>query len=381
MKTIKSKLPNVGTTIFTVMSQMANDNDAINLSQGFPDFDCDKHLKSLVNYYIKNGYNQYAPMAGIPELRSVLSKKIKKLYGRNYDPETEITITAGATQAIYTAISAIVSIGDEVIIFTPAYDCYESAIKLNGGLTKHVRLSYPDYTINFEKLKKAITKKTKAIIINSPHNPSGSILNRKQMLELQRTLKGTDIILISDEVYEHIIFDGEEHQSVARYPDLFKRSIIVSSFGKTYHNTGWKMGYCYAPQGLMKEFRKVHQFNVFCVNRPLQHAFSDYINDDKSHLSLSKFYQKKRNYFLKKIASSRFKPLPCSGTYFQLLDYSSISKDKDVDFAKQLVEEAGVAAIPVSVFYKRPPSSKVLRFCFAKNKKTLDQGAEILCSL
>ena len=286
MGPLKSKLPNVGTTIFTVMSQMAAENDAINLSQGFPDFDCDKYLKKLVNYYIKNGYNQYAPMAGIPELRTVLSKKINNLYGRKYDPETEITITAGATQAIYTAISAIVSMGDEVIVFTPAYDCYEPAVTVNGGVTKHVRLTFPDYKVDFEKLKKTITKKTKAIIINSPHNPSGSILDKKQMLELQRVLRNTDIIVISDEVYEHILFDKEEYQSASRFADLSKRSIIVSSFGKTYHNTGWKLGYCYAPKALMSEFRKVHQFNVFCVNRPIQHAFADFISDDKSHLSL-----------------------------------------------------------------------------------------------
>lgn len=374
-------MPNVGTTIFTVMSQMAVDNDAINLSQGFPDFDCDKHLKKLVNYYIKNGYNQYAPMAGLPELRNVLSKKIDKLYGRKYDPETEITITSGATQAIYTAISSFISKGDEAIIFAPAYDCYEPAINVNGGVAKAVQLTYPDYKIDFDELKKTITPKTKLLIINSPHNPTGSVLDKKQMMELQRTLKGTNIILISDEVYEHIIFDGLEHQSASKFPDLAKRTIIVSSFGKTYHNTGWKMGYCYGPKALMIEFRKVHQFNVFCVNRPLQHAFADFLSEDKSYKTLPAFYQKKRDHFLKKIAGSRFKALPCHGTYFQLLEYSAISKKKDVDFANILVEEAGVASIPISVFYKRPPNNHVLRFCFAKSKKTLNNGAEILSEL
>jgi len=381
MTETKSKLPHIGTTIFTVMSKMAADHKAINLSQGFPDFDCDKHLKKLVNYYIKNGHNQYAPMAGLPELRSVLCKKIEKLYGRHYNPESEITVTAGATQAIFTAVSAFIQPGDEVITFSPAYDCYEPAVTLNGGITREIRLTLPNYGIDFKALKKAINKKTKLIILNSPHNPTGSVLSKEDMKELAKIVRSTDILILSDEVYEHIIFDGKKHQSAALFPALAKRCLIVSSFGKTYHNTGWKMGYCYGPKKLMAEFRKVHQFNVFCVNRPYQHAFADFLSDDKSFLELNNFYQKKRDFFLKKIKKSRFKALPCNGTYFQLLDYSAISNLPEMEMAKQLCVEAGVASIPVSPFYQNPPDSKVLRFCFAKDKSTITEGAEILCSL
>ena len=381
MKEIDSKLPDVGTTIFTVMSKMAQEYNAINLSQGFPDFDCDKRLKKLVNYYIKNGYNQYAPMAGIPELRDQLSKKINTLYGRQYSPESEMTVIAGATQGIYTAISALVKPGDEVILFTPAYDCYRPAVEVNSGVVRYVPLKLPDYSIDFDLLKKIINVKTKAIILNTPHNPTGSIISAEQMQELEKTLKGSDILVISDEVYEHIVFDGKSHESVAKYEDLSNRSIVVSSFGKTYHNTGWKMGYCYGPEYLMKEFRKVHQFNVFCVNRPYQHAFADFLKEDESYLNLADFYQKKRDYFLKKIKKSRFNILPCSGSYFQLLDYSAISKMGDIKMARKLCAEAGIAAIPVSVFYPEDNGEKILRFCFAKDKQTLSDGAEILCSL
>ncbi len=381
MNGLKSKLPHVGTTIFTVMSQMAVENKAINLSQGFPDFDCDKHLKKLVSYYMKSGYNQYAPMAGLPELRLALSKKIKKLYARLYNPEKEITITAGATQGIFTAISALIRPGDEVITFSPAYDCYEPAVTLNGGITKEIPLQLPNYTLDFKAIKKAINKKTKLIILNTPHNPTGSILSKDELEELARVIRSTDIIILSDEVYEHIVFDDKTHQSIALFPTLAKRSLIISSFGKTYHNTGWKMGYCYGPEKLMNEFRKVHQFNVFCVNRPFQHAFADFLKDDKSFLGLAHFYQKKRDFFLKKIKKSRFKALPCDGTYFQLLDYSEISNLTEMEMAKKLCVEAGVASIPVSAFYQKPPESKVLRFCFAKDKNTISEGAEILCSL
>jgi len=381
MNGLRSKLPHVGTTIFTVMSQMAAENKAINLSQGFPDFDCDKRLKKLVNHYIKSGYNQYAPMAGLRELRQVLCKKIEKLYGRHYNPENEITVTAGATQGVFTAISALIRPGDEVITFSPAYDCYEPAITLNGGITKEIPLKLPNYSLDFKAIKNAINKKTKVIILNSPHNPTGSILSAEELEELAKVIRSTDIIILSDEVYEHIVFDNKVHQSIALFPTLAERSLIISSFGKTYHNTGWKMGYCYGPEKLMNEFRKVHQFNVFCVNRPYQHAFADFLKDDKSFLDLARFYQKKRDFFLKKIKKSRFKALPCHGTYFQLLDYSDISTLSEMEMAKTLCIDAGVASIPVSAFYQKPPESKVLRFCFAKDKSTISDGAEILCSL
>lgn len=376
-----SKLPLVGTTIFTVMTALANQHGATNLSQGFPDFDCDDKLKRLVSFYLEKGMNQYAPMSGLIELRERLAEKIERIYGRVYSADHEITITAGATQAIFTSISAFINPGDEVIIFTPAYDSYEPSIEVNGGKTIAIPLSFPDFRIDFESLKSTINSKTKMIIINSPHNPSGAILDKEQMQQLSSLLKDTNIILISDEVYEHIIFDNESHESVARYPDLVERSIVISSFGKTYHNTGWKIGYCYGPKELMSEFRKVHQFNVFCVNRPIQHAFADFLKDDNSYLQLPDFYQEKRDYFLELTDNSKLIPLPCKGTYFQLMDYSGYSELSDLELAKKLTIENGIASIPVSVFYKRAPEHKVLRFCFAKNNETLEKGAEIISQL
>lgn len=375
---INSKLPNVGTTIFTVMSKLATDNNAINLSQGFPDFNCNEELVGLVNKYMLKGYNQYAPMAGLMSLREIIAEKTEDLYSAKYDPETEITITAGGTQAIFTAISAMIREGDEVIIFEPAYDCYKPAIELNGGKTIYLQLKAPLYSIDWEEVKKVINYRTKMIIINTPHNPTGSIMTAADMAKLEKLTKGTDIVIVSDEVYEHIIFDGYEHQSVARFPKLAERSFIISSFGKTYHATGWKMGYCVAPKKLMTEFRKVHQFVVFCVNTPIQYALAEFLKNKKNYLGLGSFYQKKRDYFNKMIKNSNFKLEPASGTYFQLLNYSEISKEKDSNFAIRLTKEFGIASIPVSMFYHHSIDNKMLRFCFAKKEETLEKAAEIL---
>ncbi len=378
---ITSKLPNVGTTIFTVMSKMAADYGAINLSQGFPDFDGDKHLIDLVGKHMNSGRNQYAPMEGYICLREQLAIKTEEMYSASYNPETEVTITAGATQALYSAISAVIREDDEVIIFEPAYDSYVSAIELNGGKAIHMQLIAPHYSIDWELVKKAINRRTKMIIINTPHNPTGSMMSSADMEQLIKITDGTDIIVLSDEVYEHIVFDGYEHQSVARFPKLAERSFIVSSFGKTYHTTGWKMGYCVAPENLMKEFRKVHQFQVFCVNAPIQYALADFIDRKEHYLELGAFYQQKRDYFINLLQGSKFELLPSSGTYFQLLNYKNISDEKDTEFATKLTKENGVASIPVSVFYQQKNDLKVLRFCFAKKEETLQQAVEILHKL
>lgn len=375
---INSKLPNVGTTIFSVMSKLAVDHNAINLSQGFPDFACNEELIALVNKYMKAGHNQYAPMPGLIGLREMLAEKTEALYGTKYDPDTEITITAGATQAIYTAISAIIRDGDEVIIFEPAYDCYQPAIELNGGKTIYMQLQAPDYTIDWESVKKMINHHTKMIIINTPHNPTGSIMSVADMMMLQKIVQGTDIIIISDEVYEHIIFDQQLHQSVARFPILAERSFIISSFGKTYHTTGWKIGYCVAPKNLMAEFRKVHQFLVFSCNTPIQYALTDFLKQKEQYMELGNFYQKKRDFFIDAIKGSRFEWIPAAGTYFQLLNYKSLSKEKDAEYAIRLTKEFGIASIPISVFYHEQVDNHVLRFCFAKKEETLAKAAEIL---
>lgn len=375
---ISSKLPNVGTTIFTVMSKLAADTNAINLSQGFPDFNCDEDLIALVNKAMTDGRNQYAPMAGLPALREILSDKIESLHQTKYDAETEITITAGGTQAIYTAISAIIREGDEVIIFEPAYDCYQPAIEMNGGTTIYLQLKAPAYTIDWNQVKKVISHRTRMIIINTPHNPTGSIMTKEDMLMLEKITKNTDIVIISDEVYEHIIFDNQEHQSVSRFPKLAERSFIVSSFGKTFHTTGWKIGYCVAPKNLMAEFRKAHQFLVFCVNAPIQYALAEYLKDKSKYTGLNKFYQDKRDYFVKLIKGSKFEFTPSAGTYFQLLNYKKLSKEKDTDYAIRLTKEFGIASVPVSVFYHDPQDNLMLRFCFAKKEETLEKAAEIL---
>ncbi len=375
---INSKLPNIGTNIFTVMGKLANEHNAINLSQGFPDFSCNEELVGLVNKYMKLGHNQYAPMEGLISLRKVLAQKTEEIYSAKYDPETEITITSGATQAIYTAISAIIKENDEVIVFEPAYDCYQPAIEMNGGKTIYLSLKAPTYAIDWEEVKKIINHRTKMIIINTPHNPTGSIMSARDMSKLEKLTQGTDIVILSDEVYEHIIFDGFEHQSVARFPKLAERSIIVSSFGKTFHTTGWKMGYCVAPENLMAEFRKVHQFLVFSCNTPIQHALAEFLINKDNYLELGSFYQTKRDYFVKLIKNSKFEFEPSSGTYFQLLRYKAISKEKDTDYAVKLIKEFGIASIPISVFYHEGLDNKVLRFCFAKKEETLEKAAVIL---
>ena len=373
-----TKLPNVGTTIFTTVGKLAVEHDAVNLSQGFPNFGADHKLLHLVKKAISEGYNQYAPMQGVYSLREVISQKIDSLYGRYYHPETEITVTASATQGIYTAISAFIRPNDEVIIFKPAYDCYEPAIELSGGVVVPLQLVGKDFKVNWEDFKNAISPKTKMVVINTPHNPTGTILSEQDMLQLQAVLSGTDIILVSDEVYEHLVFDGKSHQSVAKFEDLASRSILCASFGKTFHVTGWKMGYCTAPKALMREFQKVHQYVVFCVNHPMQRGIAQYLKAPENYLGLNEFYQQKRDYFQNAIKNSRFKVTHCSGTYFQLLDYSSISEENDVSFAERLIKEHKIAGIPISVFNLNNQDNKQLRFCFAKTKETLDKAAEIL---
>ena len=378
---IFSKLPKVGTTIFTKMSAMANKHEALNLSQGFPDFPIDPKLIDCTLKAMKSGYNQYAPMPGLIGLREAIAEKIEDAYSIAYHPETEITITSGATQAIFTAIAAFVKEEDEVIIFTPAYDCYQPAIELVGGKPVFVQLKSPEYKINWEEVKKLISQRTRMIIINTPHNPTGTLLSEEDLKELEKITAHSEIIILSDEVYEHIVFDGQKHASICRNKGLADRSIAVFSFGKTFHVTGWKMGYCIGPKQLMVEFRKVHQFNVFSSNHPLQHALTEYLNDSENYLSLGSFYQKKRDVFLSAITGSRFKVIPSKGTYFQLLDYSSISDQNDVMFAESLVHEYKIASIPVSVFYNSPLDEKVLRFCFAKKEQTLEEAAKILSKI
>ena len=377
---LTSKLPQVGTTIFTTMSALATEHGALNLSQGFPDFPASRELIGLVNKYMLADKNQYAPLAGVPELRTAISKKVDHLYGTHYNPDTEITITAGGTQGIATAISSIIREGDEAIIFTPAYDCYAPFVELNGGRPVYIKLKHPDYHIDWEEVRKMINIRTRLIIINSPHNPTGAMLTADDLEKLTNLVRNSNILILSDEVYEHITFDGRPHLSMAGIPELAERSFIVFSFGKTFHVTGWKIGYVLAPENMMREFRKVHQFEVFCVNAPIQYAFAEYLQQEANYL-IHSFYQAKRDRFLAAISGSRFKPLTCSGTYFQLLEYSEISEEKDTDFAIRLIKEHGIAAIPVSVFYNVPEHYHVLRFCFAKQDETLDKAGEILRSI
>lgn len=376
-----SKLPNEKNSIFSIMSHMAQKYNAVDLSQGFPNFKTDDRLKGLVDKAMKAGYNQYAPMPGLPQLRDEIVKKTAALYGRKYDPDTEVTVTSGATQALYSAITAFVHGGDEVIVFKPAYDSYEPTIKLNGGVPVLIQLKGTDYTIDWEEVKQKISSRTKMIIINSPHNPSGTILSKADMEQLQNLLKNTNIILLSDEVYEHLIFDENTHYSAAFFPDLAARSIVCASFGKTFHNTGWKTGYCLAPDILMAEIRKVHQFAVFCVNHPMQHAFAEYLKTPEHYLDLGNFYQQKRDKFLKLIEGTKFKGKASSGTYFQLLDYSDITDEGDVEFAERLIKEFGLATIPVSVFNMDNKDNKQLRFCFAKTNETLEKASEIMARI
>ncbi|WAC39851.1 methionine aminotransferase [Pedobacter sp. SL55] len=381
MININSKLPTVGTTIFTVMSKLAADHQAINLSQGFPDYGTDEKLVAAINQAMKDGFNQYAPMAGYLPLREHIAEKTEQFYNAKYNPETEITITAGGTQAIFTAINTFITAGDEVIIFEPAYDCYAPAIKLLGGLVKPFELQAPNYKIDWEMVKKLFTANTKMIIINSPHNPTGSILRKEDIDALIKLTKDTDIIILSDEVYEHIIFDGEQHQSLALYPELAQRSFIVASFGKLLHTTGWKIGYRLAPAKLMAEFRKVHQFNVFSVNTPMQVGIANYLKSSNIYQEIPVFFQQKRDFFQQLLKETKFELLPCKGAYFQCVSYRHISDEKDTDFAQKLVTDFGVATIPLSAFYTKNVDHKVLRFCFAKENSTLEKAVEKLKKL
>ncbi|QKO21801.1 pyridoxal phosphate-dependent aminotransferase [Rhodoferax sp. BAB1] len=378
---LKSRLPNVGTTIFTVMSALATEKGAVNLGQGFPDFEGDPRLVDAVTQAMKNGLNQYPPMTGVPALREAIAKKNQAIYGHTYDANTEITITAGATQAILTIILAIVHPGDEVIVLEPCYDSYVPNIELAGGVVVRVPLTPGSFRPDFSKIAAAITPRTRAILINSPHNPSGMVWTKEEMLQLQELLDPTDILVISDEVYEHMVFDGKQHESAARFPALAARSFIVSSFGKTYHVTGWKVGYVAAPAPLAAEFRKVHQFNVFTVNTPVQHGLAAYMADPKPYLELPAFYQRKRDLFREGLKKTRFKMLPGQGTYFQCVDISAVSDLNEAEFCKWLTTEIGVAAIPLSAFYGNGFDQKVVRFCFAKKDETLNTALERLARL
>jgi len=378
---LQSKLPSAGTSIFAVMSKLAVEHDAINLSQGFPDFPISEKLIAKVNHYMKKGFNQYAPMPGVLPLRKAIAEKISATYHVDYDPETEITITAGATQAIFTTISAFVRDGDEVIIFEPAYDCYAPAVKAFGGLVKYCTLKLPDFHIDWGEVKRMLSNRTRMIIINSPHNPSGSLISKEDLTELEKLTHDSDIIVLSDEVYEHLIFDGHIHQTVCRFPELLSRSLVVGSFGKTFHATGWKTGYVLAPARLTVEFRKLHQFTVFATNTPIQYALADFLEDPENYTGLNIFYQNKRDFFIENIKNSRFKVVPSYGTYFQLLDYSDINNETDLIYAKSLVLEHKIASVPLSPFYSMSNDAQLLRFCFAKKEETLLKAAEILCRI
>ncbi len=375
---VRSKLPNISTTIFTVITELANKHKALNLAQGFPDFSPPDELIGLVEKYMRKGFNQYAPMQGLMKLREKIAIKTQELYGLTYNPDSEITITSGATEGIYSTISAFIQEGDEVIVFEPAYDSYAPIIKINGGNPIYVAAKLPDYKIDWEEVNKMVNARTRMIIINSPHNPSGSILSMEGMEKLNKLVSGTKILILSDEVYEHIVFDGLEHVSLSKFPNLKDKSIIVSSFGKTYNATGWKLGYCLANEDITKEIRKIHQFNVFCVNTPLQHAFAEYLDKKEAYLKIGRFYQQKRDEFLKLIEGSKFSYTPSQGTFFQMLSFKDISNEKDADFANRLIKEYKIASIPVSAFYHKAFDSKELRFCFAKTSETLNKAAEIL---
>ncbi len=378
---LQSRLPNVGTTIFTVMSALAAEKKAVNLGQGFPDFNCDPKLVQDVTSAMERGLNQYPPMTGVPDLREAVATKIKALYAHEYRADTEITITAGATQAIITAILAVVHPGDEVIVLEPCYDSYVPNIELAGGVVVRVPLTVGSFRPDFAKISAAITPKTRAILINTPHNPSGTVWTREDMLALQDILAPTNVLLISDEVYEHMVFDGQQHQSASRFPALAARAFIVSSFGKTYHVTGWKVGYVAAPAALTAEFRKVHQFNVFTVNTPVQYGLAAYMADAQPYLALPAFYQRKRDLFREGLKRTKFRLLPGEGTYFQCVDISHVSDLGEADFCKWLTTEIGVAAIPLSAFYGNGFDQRVVRFCFAKKDDTLNSALDRLARL
>lgn len=374
---LASRLPQVGTTIFSVMSALAQQHGAVNLGQGFPDFGCDARLLDAVNQAMRSGHNQYAPMAGVLALREGISEKIGALYGRHYDPAHEITVTAGATQAILTVVMAVVQPGDEVILLDPCFDSYAPNVALAGGVAVHVPLT-PSFAPDFDRIAQALTPRTRLIIVNTPHNPSGTVWSAADMQRLTDLLRPTQVLAIGDEVYEHMVYDGLQHQSLARWPELAERSFVVSSFGKTYHVTGWKVGYVAAPAALTAEFRKVHQFNVFAVNTPVQHGLAQYLRDPRPHLELAAFYQHKRDLFATGLRSTRLRPLHSAGTYFQCADFSGVSDEDDTAFCERLTREVGVAAIPMSAFYPRPVQQGLIRFCFAKEEATLALALERL---
>jgi methionine aminotransferase len=375
---IQSKLPNVGTSIFAVMSKMARDNNAINLAQGFPNFDCDERLKELAKQAISNGFNQYAPANGLPNLTEQIAIKTKNIYKKTLDENTEITVTSGATQAIFSTIQAFVKRGDKVIIIEPAYDSYRPTIELCGGEVIAYSLPLPNFKIDWEAFSELVTDEVKMIIVNTPHNPTGTIWTQNDWLELSKIVAGTNTIIVSDEVYEHIVFDGNSHESILKFPELWKRTIAISSFGKTFHTTGWKIGYVIAPENLTAEFRKVHQFTVFCVSTPMQWATAEFLKSPETYLDLNIFYQNKRDLFLEILTNSRFQPLTCEGTYFQLVDYSQISEKNDVDFAIEMTQQHSVAVIPITPFCKEQFDGKIVRLCFAKTDDILAKAGEIL---
>lgn len=375
---IQSRLPDVGTSIFAIMSGMANEYGAINLSQGFPDFNIDPKIIELVHQNMLKGNNQYAPMPGVPALRNVIADVVFNSYQHRVNPDTDITITAGATQAIFAIISAFVNPGDEVIVFDPAYDSYNPAIRLNGGIPIHINLQHPDFSIDWNYVRTKISSSTKMIMINTPHNPSGAVLKESDLKELEKIALEFNLIVVSDEVYERLIFDKVVHQSALRFPALAAQTLAVFSFGKTFHATGWKVGYVVAPEYLTREVRKAHQFMVFSVNTPVQHAFAEYMKTPEHYLSLGDFYQRKRDFFLDQIKGSSFEPLPCGGSYFQLLSYRGISTKPDLEMAEELTKKFKVASIPISVFYQDKSDHHVLRFCFAKKEETLEKACEIL---
>jgi methionine aminotransferase len=381
MPTIHSKLPHVGTTIFTVMSALAAECDAINLSQGFPNFNPDDRLQRLVFEHMQRGANQYAPMPGLPGLRRRIAEKLERMYGIPVSADHEVTVTAGGTQAIFTVMQAFVRPGDEVILLEPCYDSYAPSVETAGGTVIPYALRAPDYRIDWAAVGRLINNRTRLLCINTPNNPTGQLLRDTDMRALDELLRGTDVLVMSDEVYEHLVFDGEEHASALRYPGLRERTLAIYSFGKTYHNTGWKTGYCVAAPDLTAEFRKVHQFNVFSANHPLQAAFADFMAEPQHYLGLPEFYQRKRDFFLDAMRPTPLRPLACRGTYFQLFDYSDISDEPDLDFCKRLTREYGVAAIPVSSFYSDKRDEKVIRFCFAKTEDMLAEAGRRLAKL
>ncbi|HEX6891853.1 MAG TPA: methionine aminotransferase [Chryseolinea sp.] len=378
---VQSRLPDVGTSIFTVMSKLALDYGAINLSQGFPDFMIDEKIIELVHKYMLAGHNQYAPMPGTPALRKSIAEVILKTYGRQVDPETQITITSGATESTYSVIAALISPGDEVIIFDPSYDSYNPAVRLNGGVAVHINLNANDFSVDWEVVRSRINKRTRMIIINTPHNPSGAVLREQDLLELEKIALEHDLLVLSDEVYERLIYDGLSHQSILRYPGLADRSLAVFSFGKTFHATGWKVGYVVASPTLTKEILKAHQFVVFSVNTPVQLALAEYLQTPEHYLGLANFYQRKRDFFLEQMKGSSFEPLQSYGSYFQLMSYKQISNKGDVEMADDLLKKSKVASIPVSVFYKDGTDNRLLRFCFAKKEETLEKACTILRTL